>query len=814
MNEGALIPDRESVPPERRQARMAWLLTIGLFSVFVVAQLAGIEVVGGDPDRFFRPLKSELVRSLKGGELPLWSDRFGFGMPLAAESEVGAFYPPHWVIYSAFGTSLGYRVSQCMHQCMALGFLFLLARRLGALPLGAGMGAMIFVLGGFPAIQASKEWAILGMAWMPAAFLGTEIWFDNGWNRPGRRGLALLSISLACLAMIGHFQMAQLTSLGLAIWVATRSFVERSLIRRWPGLLLAVLLAAAIASPQLALSWKYAQEVGATDRSLATLSYYSYPLECLTELAIPLWTRRIAGGPEGAFWTLRNTTRFEAAMFVGTAGSMLAMIGIFARDSWAKRVLPILALIAAGLFFSTLPQWSLDSYLTLIELPGMGLFRCPGRYGALAHLGLALAAARGWGRWPNAVSAAAILALFGGSAWFLKDFLSKPLTAPGMGATLPVLESPLPMAGFPDVAIFGLAMISFLVAAILILLSKQRPKLRILLFLAATTELAGFYFAGPTRWGWSLGLPESSPLANRLAKDSAEGEHMVGGKLDNLPVTAGLTTAAAYFGVTMPPANEMLKTRNDLIFTSIGRSRGPNETDPFVRMGVRYTIVGLPAGMRPQPGSLIQAAQAFPNDSLAEAVVKSIPGPQTLWLTDHGQTDVPFPAWALAARGFIVTRDRFSAFDQLFADPTIAAFDREQEIRNEAIAQIENDGPESIDANAIVTTDRSRRTLTVRHSRTALIILRRTFDDAWHAIDEATGIEYPILPVFGGIQAIVVPGDSTAAAARETNIRLRYRPASLNLTVPISLICAISVTCLAFVRRDRNSSKNVSPMSN
>ena len=286
--------------PKFGEYRHAYLLAAGMFAVFVVAQLAGIEVVGGDPDRFFRPLKSELVRSLKAGKLPLWSDRFGYGMPLAAESEVGAFYPPHWLIYPAFGTSLGYRVSQCLHQYLALSFVFLLARRLGALPLGSALGAMIFVLGGFSTIQASKEWAILGMAWMPAAFLGTEIWLEQGWDRYGRRGLALLSISLACLALIGHFQMAQLTCLGLAIWVATRSFADRALLHRWPGLFLAVSLAAAIASPQLALSLEYADSVGALNRSLSTLSYYSYPLECLTELALPLWTRRVAGGPEGA----------------------------------------------------------------------------------------------------------------------------------------------------------------------------------------------------------------------------------------------------------------------------------------------------------------------------------------------------------------------------------------------------------------------------------------------------------------------------------------------------------------------------------
>jgi len=788
----AMTPDRKSVPPERRHARLAWLLTLGLFGVFVLAQLAGIEVVGGDPDRFFRPLKSELVRSLKAGELPLWSDRFGFGMPLAAESEVGAFYPPHWVIYSAFGSSLGYRISQCMHQCMALGFLFLLARRLGALPLGAAMGAMIFVLGGFPAIQASKEWAILGMAWMPAAFLGTEIWFDNGWNRAGRRGLALLSISLACLALIGHFQMAQLTSLGLAIWVLTRTFVDRSLIRRWPGLLLAVLLAAAIASPQLALSWKYAKEVGATDRSLATLSYYSYPLECLTELAIPLWTRRIAGGPEGAFWTLRNTTRFEAAMFVGTAGLMLALIGIFARDDWSRRDLPLLMLIFTGIGISTMPQWSQEGYATLIELPGMGLFRCPGRYGVLAHLGLALAAARGWGRWPNFASGAAILATFLGSAWFLKDFLGKPLIAQGFNAKLPVAESSTTLAGFTDPLVFGVALVAFYLFAILILLSATRPKLRIFLFLMATCELTYFYFAGPTRWGWSLGLPGSSPLLARLAEETKSGHVVVMSPyFDNIPVSAGVTTLSAYFGVAMPPPNGYLKEYSDGFIHQDRIGAGNYSNEAWSNSGVTHTLRVFTA----------KDGVAFSNDPASKAIQGIASPPGTLYLAKLDPQPDGVRKWCWTAETIIEPRDSQSeAFARMIGKPRSVPFTSDTHLG--PYQKVLND----LDPNATVTVDETFTRLQIRHTRTALVVLRRTYDDGWHAIDEATGKEYPILPVFGGLQAIVVSGGNETGTTKQTTIRLHYRPASLSNTIPASLAGLAIIAVLSFARRKSDGS--------
>ena len=66
----------------------------------LVGLLAGFEPSGGDPDTLYRPLKSELARAIKDGTLPFWSDRIGLGVPLLAESQVAAFYPPNLLLYS------------------------------------------------------------------------------------------------------------------------------------------------------------------------------------------------------------------------------------------------------------------------------------------------------------------------------------------------------------------------------------------------------------------------------------------------------------------------------------------------------------------------------------------------------------------------------------------------------------------------------------------------------------------------------------------------------------------------------------------
>lgn len=785
MNDQAECAADSSTTSESPRSIRAIFPAVILAAVILGGQLFGLEVVGGDPDRFFRPLKSELVRSLWAGELSLWSDRFGFGMPLGGQSEIGAFYPPHWVVYPILGPGVGYRVSQFGHQLLAVTFMFLLARKIGAPVGGSCLAALIYVLGGFPTIQASKEWAVLGMAWIPAAFLGAEIWLERGGDRKGRRGLALLSISLACLALIGHFQLAQITSLGLAVWILIRTYLRRPLIRRWPGLAAATLIAAAIASPQLALSWKFAKEVGATDRNPAVLSYYSYPPECLTELAFPLWTRRVFGGPEGPFWSLRATTQYEACQFVGTAGLILALSGLFALRDLRERTVPLWALAIAGLGLSTMPQWSPDVYGALLELPGMGLFRCPARYGILAHLALALAAARGWGRWPSPAGLFAILAAYVGSVWFLVPFSKTKFAMPN-GMTRGIMADETVLFGLTDAIVVVSALVVFVTMFALILVSATRPKLRGLLLVVAAAELGYFYFDGPTKWGWSLGLPDSSALLRTLEEQSQTGPVVVAGRLDNIPVSAGVSTAAAYFGVTMPLANEMLKNYVERVNSLDDRRRPPDSDEPLRRLGVTHVVrARTPEG-----------AKAFAADSLSLAVQGAGDAARTLYLTElKSQDGSVAPYWAWTAERVDTVRDGFEGFDRLFANPQAASFTSQVDL-----------GPyreflSELDPKAIVTSDEARRTLNVRHSGSALVVLRRTFDDGWQAIDAETAERLTILPVFGGLQAVLVPRRSGAEGSAESTVLLRYRPASLTRTIPLSLVGLGCVTALCLRKR-------------
>jgi hypothetical protein len=692
------------------------LLFLFLISIPILFQLGGFEVAGGDPDRFFRPLKAELVRSLAKMQLPLWSDLFGFGMPLASQSEIGAFYLPHYLIYGLFGVSNGYRISMVLHQIIAGIFIWKLASHWHSSRLGRMIAIIIYLFGGFSTIQASKEWAVLGMAWLPGAFLGTEWW----------------------------------TSLGLFVWVLTRIVLIPSTLRSIPGMVFSIAIAILIASPQLALSWKYANEVGATERSFSTLAYYSYPLINFTELFFPLWTRTLKGGPEGAYWTLHQTTQFEACQFVGAAGIIFAVLGIRRKKDVSFGLL-ILTIVSAGL--STMPQWSPESYAIILKIPGMGLFRCPGRYGLLLHFALALLAGIGAGEKLGRWNLIFIFVLFCMSFYQVMQLLEMQFQIPGSAIRIQFDFYKTILSG-------SLLFIIGIWSALKV--SSQQTKWQLLTLILVFTEMLYFYQAGPTRWGLSLNPSLKSRIFYTL---KYENNVSLIGPLDNLPVAAGFRTTAAYFGMKMPPANEMAKSIVESV-VMLDRQGKHGELDTFLgKLGTTHQIQ-----LSPENG-----AEIYVDDPLADIIAPQPGKRANLYLrkiepstkeiaTVSSQLQIvasdeeAFRRWLNEKQpqnNIFVTK---TVFDQLYLEPS-ENFDTQPEMKFE---------PNS-------------NTIQLKSQSSVLIFIRRTYDSGWHAISD-TKLWPIIFPANGGLTGIYLRGSNQNP--NSTTFKLIYWPESLNYTLP------------------------------
>src|SRR3954471_2611942 len=87
-------------------ALLAWLWPIGI---------GGKMPVGGDVTQFFLGLMGALSEAYRAGRLPVWNDLWGYGFPGVAESQMGIYYPPHWILYGWLGTETAYVVSLVIH---------------------------------------------------------------------------------------------------------------------------------------------------------------------------------------------------------------------------------------------------------------------------------------------------------------------------------------------------------------------------------------------------------------------------------------------------------------------------------------------------------------------------------------------------------------------------------------------------------------------------------------------------------------------------------------------------------------------------
>jgi hypothetical protein len=191
--------------------------------------LVGLEPIGGDPDRIFRPIKSELARALVEGRLPFWSERFGLGIPLLAESHAAALYPPNFPLYRFLDLSIAYRLAMWGHYVALAASTFAYARVLGIGSWGAALSAISFALCGFQTIQSTHEWAYHALAYLPLCLLAADRFATTG-----RAGwLAAMALAWGCQILVGHFQVQMWTGVLVLLTGGWRVIADPS--GGWPG---------------------------------------------------------------------------------------------------------------------------------------------------------------------------------------------------------------------------------------------------------------------------------------------------------------------------------------------------------------------------------------------------------------------------------------------------------------------------------------------------------------------------------------------------------------------------------------------------
>ena len=373
-------------------ALAAWLWPVGV---------GGRMPVGGDVTQFQLGLMAVLARAIRAGRLPLWNDLWGYGFPGVGESQMGAFYPPHWLLYGALPVEAAFTANLVLHTAFgAIGALWA-ARRFGVSPWGAALAGFAWGASGFNLIHLAHSWGYTAGAWLPWAW-GLAWGIVRG-DRPWR-GAWWLAIVLAIQATIGHFQLAFITQIGLAGMTAwgliERPEGNRPAIRGALAMTAALGVAMPLAAMQLVPSARLAM-LAAVQRDYEYLSgFAATPIHLVSYVAprlfrgSPLW-RPVA-------WDPFHTSPEEHLAYVGLTPLFLAL-GAIRRGFRADQGTRLLTCLAVGTLLLSLGPYC-PGFSALIRLPGFSFFRSSARWSLGTALALAILAGKGFdalAAWPR-----------------------------------------------------------------------------------------------------------------------------------------------------------------------------------------------------------------------------------------------------------------------------------------------------------------------------------------------------------------------------------------------------------------------------
>jgi hypothetical protein len=329
------------------------------------------------------PLALFFHRALEAGRLPLWEDHLGLGFPLYAEGQIGAFYPPNWLIFR-LDPLLALDVTRLLHLTIAGTGAGLLALRVSGSRYGAVLAALIVVMGG--AIVTKLEWwnLLAAYAWMPWVLLPL-----CGQRAPRRIEVAVAGVLWGVQALAGHPNTWLLTGVAAIVVLLGR--------RSWAGLGRATafgLLGVAIGAMQLIpteLLRTYSVRAGGLSADDIFLNT-STPFDVVGIGFVNTFIRTTGRGwdyatswfPDGHFPLL------EASLYVGLP--VLALAGLAVPARRARRWVILAGIMAAiGIVAAFRPGlWA--------EVPILNGLRAPVRSYIVVGLALAILAAIGVSR--------------------------------------------------------------------------------------------------------------------------------------------------------------------------------------------------------------------------------------------------------------------------------------------------------------------------------------------------------------------------------------------------------------------------------
>lgn len=306
---------------------------------------------------------------LHENRLALWNPYLFCGLPTTADPMIHPFYPPNMLLHRVWGPDTAYQLGAMLHLFFSGVSMHLLLRSRGRTILGATVGALVWMLGGYNAMWFSTTILAGVSVFGPLALMALLKGVDD--KDPRKASLAGGAMGLAVLG--SHPQHALLFFLLLLAWTGValwRSGAERLFAFRFVSRFALLTVGVGIVEVLARLD---SIENGYRDPQFDTLSLYSEPGRLLTHVSGLILGKVYFPGPG-----------FEAEfpIYMGLGAVALATVAAIRhwRDSDA-RVATICVVVGLAFafayplawIFSKLPLLGLSPASRCLFLAGFGL---------------------------------------------------------------------------------------------------------------------------------------------------------------------------------------------------------------------------------------------------------------------------------------------------------------------------------------------------------------------------------------------------------------------------------------------------------
>jgi hypothetical protein len=314
--------------------------------------------------------RTEAMRQLSKGRLPLWTNRIGCGFPFLANPQTQSLYPPtliaHWVGVKLWGGVSAFWAAKALawlhfaHTFLALVGAYLLLRSFALSRLSSLIGATAFGLGSFqtawlllPTLPATASWLPLTLFCLRRLALA----LDNPDNSLSIGWLVGFASSLAMLLMAGHGQIAFYALLAVALFAfvegAQRQCRRGFAVTFAVGVAIAFLLASAQLLPTMELTPLTHRHAPPTWDSYRAFAQRGLTLTDWATMVLPF----LFGNPtDGSYFGKESFADYCA--YAGFGICALALLAILHSLAALLSARPSLPIGHRSLPHRSLPHWS------------------------------------------------------------------------------------------------------------------------------------------------------------------------------------------------------------------------------------------------------------------------------------------------------------------------------------------------------------------------------------------------------------------------------------------------------------------------